>query len=171
MRRKSDDNGRHRYHEAGHAFAAFDKGAPFKSTSIEPDEETLARVRYHRSLSRSIGGIEWDGSLRMRERAETRIIMALAGPEGERMVDLEASRSRRRIGASQSIWHSFLVEARSRLRRNLPGYRFGPAISLPAWLGGPHALADALLERGTIPSREARRIVRDAIRRTVRGAC
>ncbi len=76
----------------------------------------------------------------MRERAETRIIMALAGPEGERMVDLEASRSRRRIGASQSIWQSFSVEARSRLRRNSPGYRFGPAISFPACLGGPPSL-------------------------------
>jgi len=79
------------YHEAGHAVAAHVLKFPIRSVSIVQDLDTAGRMVYRSPLA----GIrlDFDGSDRARLRAESAIIVALAGPAAQRRYSPRSVRS------------------------------------------------------------------------------
>jgi hypothetical protein len=76
------------FHEAGHAVAAYHLGRGFGRVSIEPDEDSLGRVRHHAGRKNPVAAIEiadYEASFggfingKLRRRLEIDVMIGLAG--------------------------------------------------------------------------------------------
>ena len=70
------------FHEAGHVVAAWSRRIKIHNATIVPTHEFQGLVQHANPL-RGIR-LEWDASARARRRAESAIIVLLAGPEAQR---------------------------------------------------------------------------------------
>src|SRR5579864_5823922 len=94
------------YHEAGHAFAGLQLGFPFKHVSIVPTDDSLGNV-FFRGLRLTDEQVLWMSS-RTRDRLERRIIVCLAGQEGEWLVTGRYNH----YGASEDYHHAIDMASR-----------------------------------------------------------
>lgn len=153
------------YHEAGHAVAALECDVPFRLVSIQADAASLGRVVYGRLLHRHT--FECLTPAR-RDAVERRLVVALAGPEAERLV-----RGRyNHVGASGD--RATVVELISRMPYSVEAQRcytrFLRQRARDLVCGRTHehasldALALALLEAGKLTAAEARQVHRETRR-------
>jgi hypothetical protein len=151
-------------HEAGHVFAAFRLRVPFKSVSIEPDDDSLGRLVNERLRIREI---EWYSMPpRTRDRLERLAMVSLAGEYGERLVSKRVSPhsgsiDRRNVArvivhlcgsTEEATPYVRWLDARTKAMINAAHNR--PAID---------AVAAALLERRTLSAREAAETIINAL--------
>jgi hypothetical protein len=79
------------YHEAGHAVAAWRQRVKIKSATIIPASDYLGQIKHVSPLNGV--SLEYDGSDRARIRAESAIILCLAGPSAQRRFNPRSVRS------------------------------------------------------------------------------
>lgn len=161
-------------HEAGHAVAAYFQRVRFVTMTVVPSGDSLGSVRHQMPPSWVRPDI--DGGARGRDWIERRTLVALAGPEAERVYREANSEGAEDIDALVAAGgtHDHAVAA------DLTSYVVGSPTEHDAylvWLGerarglvarpdfqrAVTALADAVLERGALPWRDARRIVQESI--------
>jgi hypothetical protein len=70
------------FHEAGHAVVSWNRGIKIHRATIIPSPEFRGRVEHSNPL-RAVR-LDWDRSDRARRRAESMIVVCLAGPEAQR---------------------------------------------------------------------------------------
>ncbi len=145
------------YHEAGHAYAAWNLGFKLHRVTIVPTtDETGSTVH-----ANPLHGIELDvdGSDRARMRAEKAILIALAGPAAQQRYRPRSWR--RNHGASDFDWATDLALHLCGDGETATAYLKYLDLVARKMVAGPRwpviaAVADSLLERGTLSGREVR---------------
>ena len=158
------------YHEAGHAVAGYELHVPFRYVTIVPDEEqgSAGHILYSR-LRPDFDSARYEMTeFQLRRIIEPRIICALSGEAAESGL----TGRRHLLTATEDYHHA--VEFALVATGGSPDeagayctwlyYRAVGVVRKPFVWPAIEALAAALLEHKTISSREARRIIKGAIK-------
>jgi hypothetical protein len=152
------------YHEAAHAVAHCVFGIPFKSVTIEPEDDSLGSVQFEPRGSEDVQRdyLTADGN---RLRIEREIVAYYAGPvmherltgESYSLSDVDpAARLALAVCGSIEETNAFVAWLWERTEAFIDQPRNWAAIE---------ALAKTLLEHRTLSARKARQIIRDAMAR------
>ena len=155
------------YHESGHAVAASMLGRPFTRVSIQPDGITLGRCSFRRPGPWFRPEVKM--TRRTRERIEERIVISLAGPHSQTRFTGEFDE----LGAREDFGRALELaehvtggdDEESRAYVEWLTRRTVRLMRQPQFWPAVESLAGALLERGEIAYRDARKIIDQALAR------